>query len=80
MCNAARGTNTANTCRDPRTFLATLLAARIVRDGVARFGDTYRVGADLGSSVVARSTDRGATFPIVVSVSLLALFRRRENH
>jgi len=108
-----------------------VLAARMVRDGVAWFGDTLRttihveagggtgggggsggggtpgdgngdtsggggnpesggagapgthrgcsIGADLGSGVAARSTDGGATFPILVSVSLLAFFRRREK-
>ena len=111
-----------------------VLAARMVRDGVAWFGDTFRktihveaggggggaggsgggtpgdgsggtpgdgsggagggnpeaggapsphhgcsVAADLGSGVAARSTGGGATFPILLSVSLLALFRRREK-
>src|SRR5206468_3302726 len=113
-----------------------VLAARMVRDGVAWFGDTFRktihveagggtpdggggggsggtpgdgsggtpgdgsggagggnpeaggapvphhgcsIAADLGSGVTARSTGGDATFPALVSVSLLALFRRREK-
>jgi hypothetical protein len=37
------------------------------------------VGARAGSSAAARSTDGGTTFPILVIVSALALFRRREK-
>jgi hypothetical protein len=106
----------------PATAGDYVLGARMVRDGVAWFGDTFRAtihvdaagggaggsgggtpgdgnggtiggdgsgndpggagahhGCSLTSGVAARSTGRGVTFPILLVVSLLALFRRREK-